>query len=158
MSQNQLNRLLLLHIVPPTIKRTLTIAVDDRVYALFIDGKRISGLEYANEWQYSDSVALPGNAQLIAVRGVNIYGDAGVLASTDDGYILTNTSWKCAIDKERGWQNIDFDDSSWPNAFEIMPYSKKQIIGIRDDALWIWTKDYQYEKGDRAVICRLKLP
>lgn len=88
---------------------------------------------------------------------------AGLLASTADERILTDSNWKCtsqvsATDK---WTSIDFDDKLWPAAVVAAKHSEndihKVLPGISLKANWIWTafSGYQGPKIDSTVYCRL---
>lgn len=139
--------------------RVLKIDTDDS-YRLYLDGSKINGLIYNDKFngsfvdQYpADSVSLPYTTKVIAVEGSNAKSYGGILASTDDGYILTNSSWKCTDNRVIGWQKVGFDDSLWPPANQTITRPFTQ--GIRSDAFWIWTTKYYY--GDSDVFCRLNL-
>lgn len=136
--------------------RNLTIDVDDSIH-MYLDGVEVTCFEHAEQWNESDTVPLPYKTKVIAVRGTNLYADAGIVGSTEDGFILTNSSWKCINHRIAGWQNVTFDDSLWPPAYQIYPSTDKPIDGIRPDAYWIWTKNYTWKTGDKNVYCRKRL-
>lgn len=136
-------------------ERTLTITADDESF-LFLDGEEIS-LTHSKAWDVPDTVLLLKDTKLIAVKAINDYADAGIIASTDDGYVITNSSWKCTNKKSFGWEGLDFDDSDWAPASYSKAYYEKPIAGIRNDAQWIWTERFTGRSSDKNVYCRLTL-
>lgn len=136
--------------------RRLNITVDDELH-LYLDGKEMT-LTHAREWNVSDTVVLPKDTKVIAVKGVNTYADTGIIASTPDGLIRTNAKWKCINKRLTGWEGRDFDDSAWPPASIFKSHVEKPILGIREDAHWIWTDNPSYKDGDRTVYCRYTIP
>lgn len=135
------------------IRRNLTIE-GWIVLRLFLDG---SGVYLPNGDVYSspDTVDLPDTTSLIAVEvsGAPEYPD--FIASTADGYILTNTSWKCTDAYSSDWPLRGFDDSLWPAAGCSLAYSSDPVAGIRQDACWIWSEIYQQK--DKHNYCRLNI-
>ena len=136
---------------------------DERLH-VFVDGKQI-GKEshgYENVTRYT----IPPDAHVLAVKchsGIkqsSIHG--GILGSLSTG-MITNTSWRCSNTAQQGWNEAQFDDSSWPIATKHGTNSKNPADwfpwGMYDDialgALWIWTKDNQ--KNDSTVYCRFRL-
>ncbi|HPA48001.1 MAG TPA: DUF2961 domain-containing protein, partial [bacterium] len=99
----------------------LYLLADDR-FELFVDGKRIAedrALEHLRNYE----IPLPPGPHVIAVRCENAQGPAGlsVQISHARGFILTDMSWKTAIEVQEGWQDIDYKDDSWANAVEVNP-------------------------------------
>jgi len=138
----------------PCPSRKLTITVDNTM-RLYIDGTEKTGLVNANDWTKADTVDLPWTARVIAVQGTDVGAVAGILASTDDGSILTDSSWKCTNVYYEGWQLVDFDDSCWPSAHVIALHQTSPwtlVEGIKTNAYWIWTP--KYTGGDLVVYCR----
>ena len=134
--------------------RKLTITVDNSM-RLYIDGTEKAGLVNANDWTKADTVDLPWTARTIAVQGTDHFVVGGILASADDGSILTDSSWKCTNAYHNGWQLADYDDSSWPSAYAIAVHQTspwRLVPGIKTNAYWIWTPKYQ--GGDLVVYCR----
>ena len=152
-------RRILLYISAPSVPllpcpRKLSITVDNQM-RLYVDGTEKTGLVNANDWMKADTVDLPLNARVIAVQGTDLHVVGGILASTDDGSILTDSSWKCTNVLYKGWQLVDFDDSSWPSAYAISLHQTTPwtlVPGIKTNAYWIWTPKYQ--GGDLVVYCR----
>lgn len=125
---------------------------------LYIEGVKINCLPNSGDWQKADAVTLPCAARVIAVKGVDYGVIAGILASTDDGSILTDSSWKCTNQHYAGWETVGFDDSDWPAAHQVAIHQTlpwKLVPGIRTNAFWIWTR--HYVNGDWTVYCRKDL-
>lgn len=139
--------------------RNLTISGDDS-YRIFYNGAELTGIPIDNVWNTPNVIDLPCIVKVIAVQGIN-YGDkGGIIASTNDGYVLSNSSWKCRNVSVVGWQNVSFDDRLWPPAYQIQPYFDcEPLSAIRKEAYWIWTS--QYDAGapnpDNNIFCRLTL-
>lgn len=149
--------------LPPCPTRSLSITVDNYMI-LYLDGVQQSGLPNANDWTKADTVLLPWNTRVIAVQGTDDRRvRAGILASTGDGYILTNSSWKCTSVYYVGWETVTYDDSAWPAAYvsgihQTYPCPWQIVPDIRLDAYWIWTNKYESsDGGDVVVYCRLKI-
>lgn len=137
--------------------RNLSVTADDSM-RLFIDGREITDLSDASSWLYPDTLDLPCTTRVVAIEANNTFQVGAILASTDDGYIKTNSSWKCKNTRIQGWQEVDFNDSSWKQAVAVPyhdPFPETTSTIIREDARWIWTKDYS--DGDLNVFCRKKL-
>lgn len=137
--------------------RDLSVTADDYM-SLFIDGQEIADLTNADNWRYPDTLDLPCTTRVIAIEANDTGGEGGIRASTVDGYIKTNSSWKCTNKRIPGWQGFGFNDSSWMKAvvvpnFESLPEATKN--SFRKDAMWIWTRGY--EGQDLNVFCRFKL-
>ena len=107
----------------------------------------MTDLKSTSNWQYPDTLDLPCNARVIAIEGNDTGGVGAISASTDDGYIISNTSWKCSNGRIPGWQEVDFNDSSWKKAVNntsnhgSFPDAAKNII--RGDASWQWTQGFK---------------
>lgn len=139
------------------VDRKFTLDTDDKVY-LYFDGEEIKGSSQFGSWKTSVTVDLPGTTKVIAVKGMNTYGDPGFLGSTSDGYIVTNSSWRCTKDYFLGWNRVEYEYYNWPEAYEVMEYSEKKVSGINPNAKWIWThSDFRTGKGDRVVFCRFNV-
>ena len=98
---------------------------------------------YHDGWRKTLTSAMQTIPKTIAVSCFNKGGPAGLLGSTPDGYILTNSTWKCSTNYEKDWNKEDFDDSHWSNAVivdnNINPttYGWKQLPEISSHAMWI---------------------
>ena len=93
----------------------MTIQADD-VGTVYIDGK----LAITTKRRAQTKISFSSNSRLIAVNvlddGLMEIGFIGFIAETTSG-IVTDESWKCvAYSPPNKWAQLDFDDSSWPNA------------------------------------------
>lgn len=146
----------------PTCKvRKFTITVDNML-ELYIDGVPILNLPNRNNWKDPDSVNMNCSTKVIAVKGTDDrIKRASILASTDDGYVMTNASWKCTSVYYTGWELVTYDDSNWPAAYitaDHQTVSLALLAAIRTDAYWIWTPNYiSGPDEDIVVYCRKNL-
>jgi hypothetical protein len=81
---------------------------------------------------------------------------AGFLASTSDGLLLTDSSWKCTSQPQTaGWADPNFNDNSWPAAVMVSPNRSPDVHGIiaeiNSNAYWIWAAD---SGSSGTVYCR----
>ena len=133
-----------------------TITTDDS-FQLYFDGVEQTNLPNQNDWQKTDTVDLPWGTRVIAVAGTNNYGQAGILASSSDGSILTDASWKCSKILEDDWMEETFNDCGWPAATEI---SRNEIgawgnySDINSAAMWIW---HSVTEDLNTIYCRVNL-
>jgi hypothetical protein len=145
------------------------ITVDNYFY-LYLDGIKYD-LSYPKDWERVDAVPISGGVKTIAVWGENDLYEAGILASSSDGYILSNYKWKCTRDVSRykdTWMMPNFDDSDWGYAYEsdqnVPGGGRRHVVDKIDrKAWWVWCnrvegegtqKDYGWEK---MCYCRLTL-
>jgi hypothetical protein len=147
----------------------MSITVDNS-FQLYLDGSLVSSLPHSDDWTQIDHVTIPANTQLIAVQGTNNELVAGILASSADHSILTNSTWRCVHGASRyetegpsrGWTDPAFDDSTWPAAAESWRNQATpwwgSIGGIDREAAWIWTNFPSGSEGwHERVYCRLRL-
>ena len=134
----------------------------DNFLTLYIDGVLQTSLMESSNWQIADSVPLPVGARSIAVHGYDLGVIAGILASSDDDSILTNSNWKCTNVFHDNWMDVDYEDLSWPSATQICVNGVGiwgWIDGISRNAYWIWTPNYisSANNWDQSVYCRLNI-
>src|SRR6218665_213066 len=98
-------------------------------------------------------------SRLISFKGLVAIDSpcAGVLASVNDTYLVTNNLWKCSPYGYPDWTDLGYDDSSWPSAVEYgsngnhMTCTEQiHFTDISSTAQWIWTNDLTAF----AVYCR----
>lgn len=125
---------------------TLVITANQEFDALYIDGTSRS-LPFGEIWNVSDSVQMDSHTRLIAFKAFSLNAlCSGVLASSISKSILTDASFKCMVSEYVNWEQLGFDDSNWPNAFEygdnINGHStctqKLVFDNIDENAKWIW--------------------
>ena len=127
---------------------TLTITADDILY-VYHDGEVALSAE---AWWIAHTVNLV-NACVLAIKAVDIYGVAGILASTSTG-VVTDASWKCSSVEQTGWLLPGFDDAAWSQA-RVMARNDGSVYtavvaGINPAARWIWSQN----SSDDVVYCR----
>ena len=90
------------------------------MHVVYVDGKQVNinpGLTGNIDFNQVVLTPIPENTQVIAVSVKNIFMTfGGFRAAISDGSIVSDNSWKCSKKFISGWQNIDFDDSSWSAA------------------------------------------
>jgi hypothetical protein len=123
--------------LPPRISdASLTLICDDS-HELFINGVKVGAASgWSNPHPYDVLAHLkPGSRNIIAVKGVNVLGNAGLVlrfrATLEDGkklHIISDGNWKCHSECPEGWQNLDFPAAaSWPKA---------AVVAKMGDAPW----------------------
>ena len=108
----------------------LTVTADD-CFTLFVNGQQAAASPPNTEqgWTHvhflNVASRLHAGRNVIAVRGFNSGGAAGILARLDvDGQTLqTDSHWKAleAATEPPGWASPSFDDTVWPSATVIAP-------------------------------------
>jgi len=96
----------------------------------------IAGLD--SEYETS-AIDVPRYTKVIALECYNREGTPGIVASTKDGTIVTDRTWRCTNRREPGWTEPDFDYSHWEYAVTRPYYGDRDRISR--DAFFIWTKD-----------------
>lgn len=95
--------------------------------------------------------------QIIAVKGsTNLGSVAGIIASSTDDSIVTDSTWKCTNVEEEGWMDIDYNDAAWPTAVpveetDLKMYGRDKKFGSRAKHIWTAKKTDSY---DQTVYCR----
>jgi hypothetical protein len=122
---------------------TLVSACDD-VQIVYGDGVREAHSEH---WKTIRTSTPRTMIKTLAIECKNKGGPSGLIASTPDGRILTNSTWKCSTTYEENWNIYGFDDSHWNNAVvidnNVHPKTHGWTVreGIRSDAQWIAAAD-----------------
>ena len=109
------------------VKSALIAAACDDELVLFINDQQVAR---NNEWRQPAfagvSERLKKGNNVIAVRGKNLSNTAGLLVRLDielkDGSkqsIVTDESWKVSARPQRGWQEIEFNDTAWSKPHSI---------------------------------------
>ena len=114
---------------------------------VYIDGQTVA-LTNASNWRLTDHIALPPMSRLIAFKGLLTIDSpcAGVLASVNDTYLVTSNLWKCSPYNDLNWEQLGFDDLSWPSAVEygsngdhVTCTEQMYFTDISSTAQWIWS-------------------
>jgi len=130
---------------------------DDNL-TVFADG-RLVGYN-GGAWDQPRWLSFPSETNVIAVlvyNGPNGFG--GFLGVFSNG-VVTDSSWKCnetSITPDDGWEQTNFPDNAWPNAFVRHDNSGRgpstHVFGIPKNVHWI-----SAEKHDATrFICRRRL-
>ena len=101
-------------------RAVLTVAADNRA-TVFLNGKQVA---VNRSWENATSASVakeikPGE-NILAIRGVNEGGAAGVIARLELSFsgnqkkmVVTDTSWVSATNEAAGWQTTDFAAAGW---------------------------------------------
>ncbi|ESN92814.1 hypothetical protein HELRODRAFT_164937 [Helobdella robusta] len=129
--------------------RTLTVFIDFELEALYLDG--VSQVIPPGSYGYSTTVR--SDVKIIAIQAINLSGEKYIEAYTRDGYILTNTTWKCSGTlptrdaNNNSWYDLNYDDASWMLAIDQYQGSTN-IYG----ATYIWSSDL-FDAYCRRKLC-----
>jgi len=145
--------------LPPDVASASVTVVCDNWQRLFVNGHDMG---MGNEWQSPRSYDVlgelkPGGRNVIAVEGRNEGGAAGMAlrfrATLKDGkklHVVSDGNWLCGSEAPDGWQNPDFQSSSWAKAVTVAKVGDAPWAGImvaeavgRADAV------------DKSSLCRL---
>ena len=108
------------------------------------------------------SIDVRSTAKVIAIKVINTAGPGGFKAAFSDSTVVTDGSWKCSSTLKSGWQNVDFDDSSW--SAPLTSGTTTACAGFPSSAKWLWLGNdynaiitvYCRKKVIRKIICVLK--
>ena len=121
------------------IKGFLLSTCADDTHVVYVDGKQVNSNFEHSDFNQAISTSIPINTSIIAVHVTNLYDLAGFKAVSADGSIVSDSSWKCTSILMNGWQNIEFDDSSWPAP--VVSKNLANCKGFSPSALWLWTEE-----------------
>ena len=108
---------------------------DDHI--IYVDGKQVA----SGPFNTPSYLGVPSTAKVIAVQVKNTAGPGGFKAAFSDNRIVTDGSWKCSSTLKDGWQNVDFDDSSW--SAPLTSGTTTGCTGFPSSAQWLWAgNDY----------------
>ena len=130
----------------------------DNDYKLYFDGVEQTNVpNHANWGRHGHGRSSSKHTSDRCGRINTAPGFAGILASTTDGVILTNSTWRCSNISSVSWADVDFDDSSWTPAVDIGqngvgPWGP--VSSINGNAMWIWNNR---QFTDLTIHCRLDL-
>ena len=138
----------------------MTITTDEIGY-IYLNGVQLANAPNYNRYATIDLISLINRMNVIAVKGTNLSGYGGIIASDSAGTIWTNSSWRCSGTYVAGWASVGFDDTAWPHARVIDKNGGPMwgnIASISADACWIWTSAGTVTNPtDITVYCRLTL-
>ncbi|MCP4784352.1 MAG: c-type cytochrome [Fuerstiella sp.] len=130
----------------PTAAR-LHITVDNE-YTLFVNGQEVGGnSDWSDVERYDVTKLLVKGTNVVAIDARNAGGVAAAICwmklSRPDTIIATDDTWRVSLTKTEGWQQPDFDDTSWAKAVVVSP---------ADAAPWNITGQKVVGAGGRPVI------
>lgn len=107
-------------------KATLTCAGDDEIQ-VFINGEKVAeGSGWEKPIRKNVAKQLDGGDNVIAIRGKNQSGPAGVIAMLEINearnhkqYIVTDDSWISGETESKGWTDADFKAQGWTRAVSL---------------------------------------
>jgi subtilisin family serine protease len=113
---------------------------------VYINGSYVGG---SNNWFTASnySAVLNEGNNIIAVKGMDDGGAAALIAEIQvhGETRYSDSNWKISNVYQQGWEDADFDDSSWTNATEYGSYGvspwRKRVSGLDNasQANWIWS-------------------
>ena len=116
-------------VIPPGAKvaRARLEITADNGYRVLLDGREVGrGSDWRNITEYNLTWLLPPGTHVLAVEAFNDAKEAGVLAGLKveltDGSLIeipSDTSWRIAPEKERGWEHRHQAPAHWPRAVVI---------------------------------------
>ena len=109
----------------------LKVCSDDN-HVVYIDGQLVA----SSPFNVASTSNVPRTATVIAIQVTNTAGPGGLKAAFSDGSVVTDSSWKCSSTLTSGWQNIDFDDSSWSVPLATGPTTA--CVEFPSSAKWLW--------------------
>lgn len=110
----------------------ITLDCDDSC-SLWVDGNPFASAGFDSPYSYD----LPANAKVLAVDVDNTINQPGGLLLSSNKGLYSDNSWKCTSNTPpSGWQALNFDDSSWPQANWMYNDGKSRSY-IDDKAKWI---------------------
>jgi len=139
----------------------------ESLYFLYVDGTLINDPPNYDNPTSADKISLQPYTRLIALQAQMFGAHGGILGSVNTNagsYLVTSSSWKCTATLASGWEQLGFNDTAWPSAFEIGLNGNHALLGygciadISPDANWIWTAAYTGSSRNRNVWCRGYLP
>ncbi|ESO04917.1 hypothetical protein HELRODRAFT_171919 [Helobdella robusta] len=123
------------------LKKALTINADDGFNEFYINGDNIPASYFPNAAKVirPDTYYLMDNLVVLAIKSHNGAAYGGLAASTTDGYVLTNETWKCTESYYNGWYKINYNDSSWSPAI-VTKISAGSLFNVNTKWISVSTK------------------
>jgi len=125
----------------------------DDVEEVFLDGELLFANGHWEERSYASRTIAAGS-HVLSYHVKNLRGSGGILSSVRDGNgsVLLNSqgdgTWKyIRVQPQHGWNEVEFNDSSWHSLVFVKDYGGKpwgNISGWTDvKADWIWLPVYE---------------
>ncbi len=108
-------------------KAMLSCAADDEM-DVYLNGRKVSEVKDWSKPTYLDVTKnlLPGEKNVIAIRGVNVAADAAIIASLEittvklrRQSVVTDASWVSSTSEVAGWTAIDFAAEAWTKTVSL---------------------------------------
>ena len=141
----------------------ITISVDDKEEVYF-NGALLGESHQAHAWRTASNYVVnrQEGSNVLAVKAIDTGGVAGLIAQlqADGQTINSNGKWKVSTTFQEGWQDADFDDSTWVEATTHGMYGdtpwNKNVSGLSSSstANWIWSSD---NNADNEVYFRYEI-
>jgi len=113
---------------------------DDNL-TVFADGRLVG---YDDSWSAARWFTFPIETKVIAVSVYNLPGHIGGFLGVFSNGVATDGTWKCKeilIRPDDGWEQTNFNDSTWPHAYvrhdNSDPLGFHPVLGIPLDVHWI---------------------
>ena len=130
---------------------------DDNL-TVFADG-RLVGYN-GGAWNAARWFSFPSETNVIAVSVYNGPNGFGGFLGVFSNEVVTDSSWKCketSTTPDDGWQQTNFTDNTWPNAFVRHDNSGRDssahVFGIPKDVHWITAENHDAIR----LICRRRI-
>jgi len=130
---------------------------DDNL-TVFADG-RLVGYN-GGAWDKARWFSFPSETKVITVFVYNRPNGFGGFLGVFSNGAVTDSSWKCKesfIKPDDGWEQTNFTDNTWPNAFvrhdNSGRHSSNRVFGIPNDVHWISAENHYATR----FICRRRI-
>ncbi|ESO03157.1 hypothetical protein HELRODRAFT_174052 [Helobdella robusta] len=136
-----------------SFNRNLSVNINFGFATLYIDGEQQPNISNWNMNAATNKISVPFNAKVIAIEVLNFLQKNYIQAFSDDGYIKTDTTWRCSTlpptldSNNNNWFDPEYDDSSWPPAINVDTNFKGYYGSLR-----IWA-DNRYDAFCRKNLC-----
>ena len=134
--------------LPAKPKAATVLITADNAYDLYVNGSMVGAdggfdaVYWSSLEKYDTAPMLAAGRNVLAVRGHNMGGPAGLIAAArielPDGATLelrTDNTWKVWLESQTSWGDLAHDDSKWPQAvvlgpFGMQPWGKQLSLGV----------------------------
>lgn len=140
--------------IAPTTPGEIIVTADNQ-YELYFNGAKLGASQGGPaDWNSAEKypIQIGDGKNVVAIKAVDAGGIAGLLAEikTATGRFGSGVQWKINRTYTEGWDQADFDDSSWSTATDYGSYGVAQpwtgVSPVQDmpsdtPAHWIWSAD-----------------
>ncbi|MCX6879803.1 MAG: Ig-like domain-containing protein [Verrucomicrobia bacterium] len=150
------------HVINVSGQAATIIVSCDNGYELYANGGLVGSGSNWNQAGQHQGVALATGKNVIAIKGTDAGGIAGLLAEIVNAgqRLVTGTGWKVSTGPPSNWKDLSYDDSGWASATDYGAYGISpwytNVSGMPGDtaAHWIWSSN---NDADNAVYFRYSL-